>query len=289
MQVTAPYAHSQNGKIEHYIHTIKDGFQTLLVDSGLSMTFWGDTALTMNYLRNHVPTSTLPNNITPYEEMEHIKPNLAHLWVWGCQCFVAIPQELRTKGGPRHFEAIFVGYEENHIGWCVHDLQGKNHFSRNVIFNKLVPGHSSSHHKSNPTSTCPSSSTIPPFPSSPSITPPPPFSPPPPPPPPPALHVNHTVKGQAFEDSIQIRDERLAAHQLKGPHPQQTLSTVSNFVSFYATDDLLHSEFMDNLDSHEPEAFSSFCLLTSVDCLRFQHTPHYDLCKAPESFHEALA
>jgi hypothetical protein len=46
---------------------------------------------------------------------------------------------------------------------------------------------------------------------------------------------------------------------------------------------------MDDLDSHESDVISSFCLLTSVDRLRFQRTPHYDLRKAPESFHEALA
>lgn len=102
MQVTAPYAHSQNGKIVWYICTLEDGFQTLLADSGLSMTYWGDAVLTMNYLHNHVPTSTLPDNITPYEELEHVKPNLSHLRVWGCQCFVAIPPELHDKGGPRH-------------------------------------------------------------------------------------------------------------------------------------------------------------------------------------------
>jgi len=119
MQVTAPYAHSQNGKIECYIRTIEDGLQTLLADSGLSMTFWGDAALTTNYLRNHVPTSTLPDNITPYKEMERTKPNLSHLWVWGCQCFVAVSSKLRAKGGPCRFEAIFVGYEDNRIGWHV--------------------------------------------------------------------------------------------------------------------------------------------------------------------------
>ena len=40
MQVTAPYAHSQNGKIEHFVWMLEDGFQTLLADSGLSMSFW---------------------------------------------------------------------------------------------------------------------------------------------------------------------------------------------------------------------------------------------------------
>lgn len=48
--------------------------------------------------------------------------------------------ELRTKGGPRRFEAIFVGYEENRIGWHVRDLSGTYHFSRNIIFNKSQPG-----------------------------------------------------------------------------------------------------------------------------------------------------
>ena len=119
MQVTAPYAHSQNGKIERYVCTLEDGFQTLLADSGLSMTFWGDAVLTMNYIHNRVSTSTLPANVTPYEEIEHHKPNLSHLRVWGCQCFVAIPQELCSKGGPHCFGAIFVGYEENRLGWHV--------------------------------------------------------------------------------------------------------------------------------------------------------------------------
>ena len=74
------------------------------------MSFLGDAVLTVNYLCNHVPMLTLPDNATPYEEMECIKPNLSHLQVWGCQCFVSIPLELHTKGGPCCFEAIFVGY-----------------------------------------------------------------------------------------------------------------------------------------------------------------------------------
>ena len=46
---------------------------------------------------------------------------------------------------------------------------------------------------------------------------------------------------------------------------------------------------MDNLCSHEHNAITSFCLLTSVNQLHFQHPQHYDLCKAPELYHEALA
>ena len=141
MQITAPYAHAQAGKAERYVRTIEDGIQTLLADAKLPPSFWGDAALTTQYLRNRLPTSTLPSNITPYEVMHKTKPDLSHLRVWGCQCFPSIPPELRTKGGPCRYEGIFVGYEENRIGWCVRDLAGKYHFSRDVVFNETTPGH----------------------------------------------------------------------------------------------------------------------------------------------------
>ena len=141
MQVTAPYAHAQAGKAERYVRTIEDGIQTLLADAKLPLSFWGDAALTTQYLRNRLPTSTLPSNTTPYEVMHGIKPDLSHLRVWGCQCFPAIPPEIRTKGGPRRYEAIFVGYDDNRIGWRVRDLAGRYHFSRDVVFNETTPGH----------------------------------------------------------------------------------------------------------------------------------------------------
>jgi hypothetical protein len=141
IQITAPYAHSQNGKIKRYIRIIEDGMQTLLTDSKLPLSFWGDAALTFVYLHNRLPTSTLPDEHTPHEIMNNAKPDLSHLQVWGCQCFPIIPPELRTKGGPRRFEAIFVGYKENRIGWRVRNLHGKYFFLRDVIFNESVPGH----------------------------------------------------------------------------------------------------------------------------------------------------
>ena len=57
-----------------------------------------------------------------------------------------IPLELRVKGGPQRYEAIFVGYEDNRIGWCVCDLAGKYHFSRDIVFNENTPGHLSPTH-----------------------------------------------------------------------------------------------------------------------------------------------
>ena len=69
------------------------------------------------------------------------KPDLSRLCIFGCQCFVHQPEEIRGKGAARRFEAIFVGYIENRLGWLVCDLYGKLFFSRDVIFNESVPGH----------------------------------------------------------------------------------------------------------------------------------------------------
>ena len=140
LQRTVAYAHQQNGKSERYIRTIEEGGQALLADSGLPMSFWLDAVLTRQYLVNRLPTSTLPSNITPFELiMGGQKPDLSHLRVWGCDCYVAVPDEVRGKAGPKRYRAIFVGYEEHRLGWRVRDLAGKYSFSNDVIFNENLP------------------------------------------------------------------------------------------------------------------------------------------------------
>jgi hypothetical protein len=142
LQRTVAYAHAQNGKSERYIRTLEEGGQALLADSGLPMSFWLDAVLTRQYLCNRLPTSTLPNDMTPFESITNgRKPNLSHLRVWGCDCYVAIPDELRPKAGFKRFRAIFVGYEEHRVGWRVRDLQGRYSFSNDVIFNENLSGH----------------------------------------------------------------------------------------------------------------------------------------------------
>ena len=146
--------------------------------------------------------------------------------VWGCQCFALIPDEIHVKGGFKHFEAVFVGYEENQIGWKVQDLQGKYHFSQNVIFNENVQGHLSC-------CSLPSPSSPPHIPS--------PSSP----------HPQHnqllTEHGQQFADAIHLWDEDLAqwkalclggvSHLTLEPHPQQSLAAVEDFIALLTLGD----------------------------------------------------
>ena len=271
IQVTAPYAHQQNGKAERYIRTLEDDMQTLLADSGLPFSFWGWAVLTAQYLRNRLPTSVLPSDTTPYERYRKTKPDLSHLRVWGCQCFVLIPPELRTKGGPRRFEGIFVGYDDHRVGWYVCDKKNAVHFSRDVIFNESVPGRLSSTSTSIPSSN--SSSVVSSH---------------------PVRSRTRTEAGQAYAETIAARDRSLALRRSRTSsdetaRPPLSLSAVLDFVSLVDLESFSSSISTWSLADQTSYIFSYFCLFSHVDPDRYLRAPRFDLSRPPESYHEACA
>ena len=140
IQQTAAYAHQQNGKAERFVRTIEDGMRTLVAGSDLPPSYWTYAVLTVGYLRRCLPTKTLPKNQTPYEVMMGHKPNLQHLRVWGCRAYPIQLAEIRGKGENMRYEAVFVAYEENRIGWGCVDLNGKYRFSNDVVFDESSRG-----------------------------------------------------------------------------------------------------------------------------------------------------
>ena len=274
LQVTAPYAHPQNGKVERYLRTLEDTMQTLLADSGLPPSFWGWAVSTSQYLRNRLPTSVLPSGITPFEAHHRRKPDLSHLRVWGCQCFALIPPELRMKGGARRYEAIFVGYDDNRIGWYIRDLKGAFHFSRDVVFNESVPGRLS---PSRSLSSFPSSS-------------------PPPSSSRPARDRVRTAAGQAFADAVADRDARrllrvpsLSDGGGRDPVPH-SLATILDFISLNAYDSFPDPLPTWSLLSEAPSALLDFSLLSHPDPTHYLRAPRiHDLSKAPDAYHEACS
>ena len=260
VQAMAPYAHQQNGKIEQYIRTISDTAQTLLADSKLPPSFWGLAVLMAVYLRNRIPTKTLPGHITPHKKMTKEKPDLSMLHIFGCQCFVHQPEEICGKGAARRFEAIFVGYIENRLSWLVCNLNGKFFFSRDVIFNESVPGHlAPPRNRPIPTSTDTPS-------------------------PPKTDHIlrSHPKPLSLIAEIIINRDECLSTQSLV-VHPQQTLESISAFIDYNELNSLL-----------PPNPITTFPLpeysLLSTPRYPFRfRIQDYDPDKAPDSYNEAIA
>jgi hypothetical protein len=279
------------GSVKSSIRTIEDGIQTLLADSKLPLSFWGDAALTFVYLRNRLPTSTLPDETTPFEAMKGSKPDLSHLRVWGCQCFPLIPPELRTKGGPRRFEAIFVGYEEDRVGWRVRDLKGKYFFSRDVIFNESIPGHLSPNRGSPidssslpPPSIITNNSTLSPsttkeqLPSTPSTSYTPLYTP----------TIADTIHNRnTITHSLDRRVTRNDTSSL--PQPRRHYNDIDTITSFIAINHMTtpneHPPYPSSITNHSDLLDFSFL---SIPLPSFPLRSSFDLTKPPNTYSEAM-
>lgn len=140
VQQTAAYAHQQNRKAERFVHTIEDNSRTLITSSDLPASYWPYAVYMMAYLHRRLPTSTLPKGQTPYEVMTGTKPSYDSLRVWESCAYPIDPAETRGKGENMRYEAIFVQYEENRVGWGCVDLNGKYRFLNDVVFDESAKG-----------------------------------------------------------------------------------------------------------------------------------------------------
>ena len=123
--VTPPYEHWKNGRVERVMHTLQGRILSMLVAAQLPLTYWGEAALTAAYLFNLTVTSTLPSGITPFEMFHGRKPNVS---------------ELQGKLGIKSRECLFMGYPPSQRGYRVRDVQTHQFFtSGSVIFDENIP------------------------------------------------------------------------------------------------------------------------------------------------------
>ena len=86
------------------------------------------------YLINRIPSKVLHGK-SPSEVKYNRKPNLSHLKVFGCTCYVHVPGDLRDKLSIRSQKCMFLGYSTTQKGYkCINPLTNKLIISRNVTF-----------------------------------------------------------------------------------------------------------------------------------------------------------
>lgn len=75
---------------------------------------------------------------SPYEKFLTIKSTVKHFRVFGCVCYVFVPDHPRSKFDKKAIKCIFVGYDNQRKGWrCIIDpVTGRCYTSRNVIFDE---------------------------------------------------------------------------------------------------------------------------------------------------------
>ncbi|KAL2235828.1 UNVERIFIED_CONTAM: Retrovirus-related Pol polyprotein from transposon TNT 1-94 [Sesamum indicum] len=115
--------------------TLLNKVRCLLISSGLSKTFWGETLLTAAYLINRSPSVPLLGNI-PEKVWTNSDVDFTSLRIFGCAAFCHYNGD---KLDPRSQKCVFIGYPPGVKGyrlWLKNQPGFKVIVSRDVIFNE---------------------------------------------------------------------------------------------------------------------------------------------------------
>ena len=98
--------------------TLMEKARSMLSGTGLGQEFWAEAVETACYLVNRSPSSVLEDK-TPHEVWTGKKPSLSHLRVFGCDAYVHVPKEKRTKLDNKYERGIFIGYKDGLKGYKI--------------------------------------------------------------------------------------------------------------------------------------------------------------------------
>jgi len=149
-----PYDHKHSAHIDRECRTLLDGTRTLLFESGLPSSFWGEASNHFTFVKNQIPIHRVERNgkkvfISPFEKLFG-QPGmpLRYLMPFGTAVSVFLPKETRrgpkTPSQQKAYEGVLIGFAEGMKGYRVLDSDNRIHeesfnfcsFSENVF-----PGH----------------------------------------------------------------------------------------------------------------------------------------------------
>ena len=128
-----------NGIIERRNQTLQDMVRSMMAESSLYISLWGEALKIAIYLLNRVPTKATIK--TPYELWTGRKPSLKYLYIWECpaQARPYVPKERKLDS--RTTSCYFVGYSEKSWGFKFYDPStrgifeiGNAHFFEDIEF-----------------------------------------------------------------------------------------------------------------------------------------------------------
>eukprot|EP00253_Pinus_taeda_P029552 PITA_29552 len=88
--------------------TLMERARSMQSGAGLGQEFSAEVVETACYLVNRSPSSFLEDK-TPQEIQTGKKPSISHLRVFGCDAYVHVPKEKRTKMDSKYEKCIFIG------------------------------------------------------------------------------------------------------------------------------------------------------------------------------------
>ena len=125
--------HQQNGCAEWFIQTIVEKAQAICLESCIPQNWWEFAVNYTVHVYNHTPLKCSSNDYkTPFERLQHTKPDVAHLRVFGCGAYIFLPEDTHTNNlSPRSELMTFIGLSEGTKGYIF--MRSPN----NIIFTAI--------------------------------------------------------------------------------------------------------------------------------------------------------
>ena len=136
---SAPRTPQQNGVVERKNRSLEELARTMLNESNVPKYFWADAVSTACYVLNRMLIRSIIKS-TPYELLNGRKPNVAHLKIFGCKCFVLNNgKDNLGKFDSKADEGIFLGYSLTSKAYRVFNRRTLNiEESIHVTFDEIV-------------------------------------------------------------------------------------------------------------------------------------------------------
>ena len=133
---TPPYTQAQNGHSERAGRTLITAARAIQLYANLPINLWPEAYRTAGYLINRLPHRQLHWK-SPYEAVLGRKPNLAHLYLFGCTAYSLIHNIPKLKKPlPRASVGYLVGYDSSNIYRIWNPRTGTVFRTRDVTFDE---------------------------------------------------------------------------------------------------------------------------------------------------------
>ncbi|KAM2243153.1 hypothetical protein PS2_009934 [Malus domestica] len=135
-QYTCANTPQQNGVAERKNRHLAEVCRSMLHAKNVSGRFWAEAMRIAAFGINRLPQPRL-EFVSPFEKLWNIKPTVSYFRVFGCVCYVFVPNHLRSKFDKKAVRCIFVGYDIQRKGWkCCDPTSGRCYTSRDVVFDE---------------------------------------------------------------------------------------------------------------------------------------------------------